>query len=313
LLNEIHRLTFFWEVFNSDYLFINLSIHMERLVYLLLFSNDIMKGFMYMLAPLEDITGNAFRNICHKYGADLTFTELARIDGLARGNESTIRRITLRDSTPTVIQFLGSKEGQFGKFLKDYEPCPGFIGFNLNLGCPSPQVIALGQGSAMVKRISKVKKIMGVFKDFGYRPSIKMRLGLNQYEKERRAYLNLIDAVDPEYFIVHARHAAQRYEEPADFSVYEACVKSGKAIIANGDIKTVEQIDYLKSIGVKGAMIGRKAVIDPCIFNRLKGKACPEQSQVMTEYMALSEKYGEPFKYSKNFSKHQGSEPFPQG
>ena len=43
-----------------------------------------------------------------------------------------------------------------------------------------------------------------------------------------------------------------------------------KVIIANGDIKTKEQIKYLKSIGVKGAMIGREALDNPQIFNQLK-------------------------------------------
>jgi tRNA-dihydrouridine synthase B len=266
-----------------------------------------------MLAPLEDITGNAFRSICHKYGADLTFTELARIDGIARKNESTFRRIRILGSIPTVIQFLGSKEAHYRSFLSEYKPDPGFAGFNLNLGCPSPQVIGLGQGSAMIKRITKVRRIMGIFNEFGYRPSIKLRLGLNQYEKEKKVHLNLINAIDAEYFIVHARHAAQRYEEPADFEAYEDCVRTGKPIIANGDIKTKEQIDYLKGIGVKGAMIGRQAVVDPCIFSKLKGLAHPDKETVMAEYMKLSEKYSEPFRYAKNFTKHQDNSPFPQG
>ena len=76
--------------------------------------------------------------------------------------------------------------------------------------------------------------------------------------------------LDADFFIVHARHGKERDKDPADFSVYEECVQTGKKIIANGDIKTKEQIEYLKSIGIKGAMIGREALDNPQIFNQLK-------------------------------------------
>jgi hypothetical protein len=60
-------------------------------------------------------------------------------------------------------------------------------------------------------------------------------------------------------------------------------------------------------------MIGRPAVLDPCIFNRLKGITCPDKEAVRKEYMALSQKYDEPFKYAKNYVKHQEESEFPQG
>ena len=261
-----------------------------------------------MLAPMEDIASNAFRTICFKYGADLTFTELARIEGLAKKNKCTWQRVVQKDETPVQIQLLGSNEMQLKRFLSMFEPQKGFCGFNLNLGCPSPQVIKIGQGAAMIKRVMKNKKLVDVIKDRGYNVSIKLRLGLNAFEKSRKVYLNLIDAVNADFFIVHARHAGQFYNEPADFSVYEECVKTGKTIIANGDIKTKEQIEFLKKIGVKGVMIGRTAVNDPTIFARLKGIKHISKEEMIAEFNNLSEKYGEAFKYRKNVAKHSGTE-----
>jgi tRNA-dihydrouridine synthase len=269
-----------------------------------------MTDFQYILAPLEDITSNSFRTVCYRYGADLTFTELIRVEALARKNKSTWSRIELKDETPVVLQLLGAKELHFKRFLNIFEPSKGFQGFNLNLGCPSPQVIHLGQGCAMVRRISKTKKILSIFKDYGFKASVKMRLGLNQRDKENKVYLHLIDALDADFFVVHARHGQQTYNEPADFKVYEECVKTGKKIIANGDIKTKEQIAYLKSVGVSGAMIGRAAVLDPAIFNRLKGLSAPELEKITKEYLELSEKYLEPFRYRKNILKHMKSHTF---
>lgn len=262
-----------------------------------------MDNFTYMLAPMEDFTSNAFRAICHKYGADITFTELIRVTGLANNDQNTWSKIKLMDDTPTVIQLLGSKEKDFAKFLQMFKPEKGFKGFNLNLGCPNPQVIGLGQGAAMIKRVQRVSDIVSLFKKHGYQISIKMRLGLNDREKNNKVYLNLIKGVNADFFIVHARHAKQSYDEPADLRVYEDCVKTGKAIIANCSKYDPRTIAHLEQIGVKGVMIGRPAVQDPSIFNRLKGISFPSKKQILDEYINLVDKYNEPFRYRKNVLK----------
>ena len=53
-----------------------------------------MKDFKLMLAPMEDCTGPEFRELCYKKGADSTFTEMARISALARGNKSTLETVS---------------------------------------------------------------------------------------------------------------------------------------------------------------------------------------------------------------------------
>lgn len=265
-----------------------------------------MAQFTYMLAPIEDMTDSAFRTLCYHHGADLTFTEMMRVESLAKKNKSTWSRLEFKDDTPTVMQLIGVKEIYFKKFLLMFEPKKGFQGFNLNLGCSSPDVIRIGCGSALIKRISKVKTIVDVIKNSGHNVSIKMRLGLNKYEKEKKVYLNLINAVDADFFVVHARYGSQSYSEPVDRTVYAECVKTGKNIIANGDIKTKEDVAQLKAIGVKGVMIGRAAVSDPLIFKKLKGIHTPDLEEVKKEYLALAEKYDAPLKYRKNILKWLG-------
>ena len=229
---------------------------------------EIKSRFWYMLAPLEDMTDTSFRTLCHKYGADLTFTELVRFESLAKNNKPSWQRITLTDETPTVILLIGAKEYFLKKFLKMFEPQKGFQGFDLNLGCPAPNFVNNGTGAAMIKRINHTRTLVNIMRDNGYFTSIKMRLGLNQYEKKKKAYLNLINAVNADYFIVHARHGKNTYHDKADWSVFPECVKTGKAIIANGDIKTKEDVEKLKEMGLAGAMIGRAAIKNPGIFSK---------------------------------------------
>ncbi len=265
---------------------------------------DFKNKFYYMLAPIEDMTDSCFRAICHKYGADLTFTELIRFESLAKNNQSSWDRIKLYDDTPTVIQVIGEREQFLKKFLSKFEPSKGFKGFNLNLGCPAPNFVNHGIGCAMVKRISKTRKLVDIIKDRGYNASIKLRLGLNKYEKEKKAHLNLIKGVNADFFIVHARYGKQTYKEKSDWDVFPECVKTGKNIVANGDIVTKQDIETIRSFGCKGAMIGRAAIKNPLIFAGLKDISLPPIDQIKEEYLSLVKERNPPFRYQKNIFKH---------
>lgn len=256
--------------------------------------------FYYMLAPIENVTDSCFRSICR--GADMTFTEMTSLEALAKGDPFAWERIKFYDNTPCTIQIIGHKEDSLREFLSKFKPERGFCGFNLNLGCPDPEAVRAGNGCAMMKRISKVTRFIQFIKSFGYSVSIKMRLGMNQFEKERKVYLNLIENVDADYFIVHARHGKEAYADKADWSVFPECVKTGKNIIANGDIRTKEDAEKLKYC--RGVMIGRQAVLDPLIFSKLKGLEVPELESVKSEYEKLAEERNAHTKYKSHFLKH---------
>lgn len=265
-----------------------------------------MRPCTFMLAPMEDVTDAAMRTLCHRHGADVLFTEMARFDSLARRNKSTLEKVKLVDSTPTWIQIVGSNEQQLKRYLHDFEPQKGFLGFNFNLGCPSPNLITNGTGAAMVRRIAKTQKLLSIVYNRGYQTSIKMRLGLNNSDKQKQVYLNLIRAVNTSFFIVHSRVASDTYATPADHSILQACVDTGKTIYANGDIDSKEQLDAVLDFGVKGVMIGRAAICNPGIFSTLKNKSSPTIAQLKSEYVELTKQFQSASKYSKNVLKHLG-------
>jgi len=255
-----------------------------------------------MLAPIENMTDSCFRTICH--GADMTFTEKVSFQALAKKNPFTMNKIKLFDDTPCMIQIIGQREPLLKKFLKYFRPSQGFQGFNLNLGCPDPEVVKAGLGCALMKRVSKVKRMIETIKSFGYGANIKMRLGMNQFEKNNKVYLNLIENVDADFFVVHARHGKETYADKPDWSVFSECAKTGKNIIANGDIKTKEDIEKFKDC--KGVMIGRAAVENPLIFAELKGLDVPTRDDVKKEYERLLRERNSHPKYANHIFKHLG-------
>jgi len=138
------------------------------------------KKFLYMAPPLELNSDNAFRSLCYRHGADITFTEMVRVDALSRNNKASWSRLEMHDSTPTIVQLLVNNETSLKKVLDKYEPPVSFRGFNLNMGCPSGNVIRDGLGCAAIKRIAKTQRYIDVVRSYDYPVSIKMRLGLNK-------------------------------------------------------------------------------------------------------------------------------------
>ena len=262
-----------------------------------------MTKFRYMLAPLEDFTGPSFRTLCYRHGADLTFTEMTRTGALLRQNKSTWQKILFNDDTPTQIQLLINNEKILSEFLKDFEPNKGFKGFNFNFGCPSPKMIQVGLGCAMIKRIQKSNTLVKTVRDHGYPVSIKMRLGMNRFEKEKKAYLNMIENVDADFFVVHARHGGQTYSDKPDWTVFTECVKTGKEIIANGDIKNKEDVSKIREYDVKGVMIGRSAIINPAIFAELKDEKIPTSQELKEEFLEIAKSYNAQSKHVDNILK----------
>jgi tRNA-dihydrouridine synthase len=183
-----------------------------------------------MLAPLERYSDSVFRTLCHNHGAELTFTEMAHVESFLNRNKASLEKIEPRDATPVQIQILSGSEAKLDRFLLDFKPFDGFGGFNLNLSCPSKEVIKQGKGAAMVKRGAKTARLVSMIRDHGHPVSVKIRLGLNQYEKGRKLYLNNLGKVDPDFFVVHAMHAAQGSGEKEDNSVYPECVEAARGI-----------------------------------------------------------------------------------
>ena len=253
--------------------------------------------FRFMLASMEGYSDSAFRTLCHSHGADMTFTEMAHVDSFLRGSRLALEKIAVRDSTPVQIQILTGREEQLEKLLCGFEPFQGFMGFNLNLSCPSREVIQQGKGAAMIKRVAKTQRLVSLIKNYGYATSVKIRIGANIIEKKNKVYLNSLKGVDTDIFIVHAKTATQESSEDEDYSVFPECVDvvGKKLLIANGGIDSAEKVMTLQKMGVGGVMIGRAALSNPALFNILRNelgfnsplKPIPKIRELQEEYLKL--------------------------
>jgi tRNA-dihydrouridine synthase len=262
---------------------------------------------------MEGYSNSVLRTLMYRHGADLTFTEMTHIESILKRNKGSLEKLNVKDSTPVQIQILSSNEKKLDRYLSIFKFFEGFKGFNLNLSCPSRNVINHGKGAAMVKRAAKTRKLVSVIRDYNFPVSIKIRLGLNQFEKDNKLYLNNLGGVDPDFFIVHAKHAGQTSREPADFSVYDECVQEARGIpvIANGGIDSSDKVNMLRCQGISGVMIGRPALNNPFIFNKIKNemglnnppKTFPGVKALKAEYQSIHNEHCGNTKYLSSYTK----------
>ncbi len=243
----------------------------------------------YLLAPLESVSDAPFRKLCHELGAGLTFTEMIRAKGLAHKNKSTLALIdTVHPLVPTGLQLLATGEAELSLALSTLQQLansthPHFrniCAVDLNFGCPSPDVIRIGAGPALLKRRAKLQRLFEVLRNFKETTTLpitavgaKIRLGLHQIEQRQQVYLPVTELANQwlDYLTVHARHARQDSTEPADLSALREITKVARIpIIGNGDLFSLDNVHLMQQqTHCAGFLIARGAIRSPWIFRAL--------------------------------------------
>lgn len=244
-----------------------------------------------LLSPMEGVSDVGFRRLCYEGGAAFTFTEMIRARGIVKNNKSTLDLVDTWDAdVPTGIQLMVVNERELSQALQRIEELafsttPRFANLravDLNFGCPSPEVVKIGAGPALLKRRAKMRAIfeaLAAFKKTTKLPigavGAKIRLGLNEVEQQHKVYLPLVELAGEflDYLIVHARHAKQRSRDKPTWSAIAECKRVARLpIIGNGDVVTGEDARRMfDETGCDGIMVARGAIKNPWVFRELDG------------------------------------------
>lgn len=281
----------------------------------------------FILAPLEGVSDCAFRRLCHQLGAAFTWTEMVRASGIVRGNSATEDLIdTFDPETPTGVQLFCTNERELEEALIIIEQQSGtshphwrnIRAIDLNFGCPSPELIRIGAGPALIKRSAKMRAILTTLHTWKAQTSLdikavglKIRLGLNEREAGFGIALRVIDAADglADYLVVHARHARQRSTDAADWQAIRAMkekssLKANIPIIGNGDALTAQGArQMMQETGCDGVLIARGAIANPWIFRELSetGSANATDEEIeaaLIQYRADAKRFNAKTKYT---------------
>ena len=232
-----------------------------------------MKKKIY-LAPMDDITDRAFRQLCKENGADFTYTEFVSIESLIRNIDKSFNKISFSEiERPIGIQIFGNNINSFLesiKIIEKYNPDE----ININCGCPVKKIINKGCGSALLKNInSLITTLKELIKISKIPITIKTRLGWDENSIIIEDFVLNLQEIGIKKVIIHARTRSQMYSGILKLE-YLKNLKNNKniniEIIGNGDVTDIESYNRMLETGVDGVMIGRGAIGNPWIFNDLK-------------------------------------------
>lgn len=256
----------------------------------------------FLLAPMAGITDIAFRTFMHEMGASVVTTELVSANGLHYQSERTrkLMRISKKEG-PVGIQIFGETLEALSYAASECEQM-GADFVDLNFGCPVNKVVKKGAGSAVLKDLNQMQKILSTVRRAVTIPvTIKIRTGWTSESRNADEVCQLAYDEGITWVAIHGRSRAQGYNGKADWS-YIKSIKDNSPLplIGNGDLTSASlSVERLKESGCDAVMIGRGALKNPWIFQEsqqiLKGEEASAYRDILPLILRMKELYEEYF------------------
>ena len=241
-----------------------------------------------VFAPMAGLTDAACRHLMADHGAAWTVSEMASAKAITFGDKKSLT--LLRDKTPHglyAVQLFGAEPETLAKAIAIVkEQGIAFDILDINMGCPAPKITGGGAGSRLLldpalcgAMVAAARQALGEDTPL----TVKMRIGWDEAHLTGVEVARQCAANGADLLAVHGRTREQMYIPPVDAAAIAAIKQAVDIpVLANGDITTAEgALDMLEKTGCDGVMIGRGALGDPWLFERvnaaLTGSATPPE------------------------------------
>lgn len=224
-------------------------------------------------APLAGITDRPFRRVIREFSPNAPIvTEMISCHSLVGAHKNCLRNFdNYADEGNIGAQIFGADVGLMAdaaRILAD----AGAKWIDINMGCPVPKVATrAGAGAHLMRDHALAGKIMrAVVRAVDIPVSIKTRLGWDDDNRDWRELINIAADAGVRFAALHGRTRAQLYLGNA---VHPDVSDAPIPIIANGDIKTADDVNAVQKLGYAGAMIGRGILGRPWALAEITGGA----------------------------------------
>lgn len=226
-----------------------------------------------LLAPMEDVTGIAFRKLCKELGADIVYTEFVNSDGLIRANKKTHDKLRItNEERPVGIQIYGGEINAMREaaIIAEKEN-PEII--DINAGCWVKKVANRGAGAGLLKDPPYMQKMVKeIINAVNLPVTVKTRLGWDEDTIQILEVAKRLEDVGTKALTIHCRTRSQAHDgEPAWHWIPKIKDVVKIPVVVNGGIMTAEDALRAKNeTNADGYMIARGAINHPWIFREIK-------------------------------------------
>ena len=222
-----------------------------------------------VLAPLTDFSNHAFRILCRKYEAALVFTQMFNINALVNNLKKFESDLEISpDERPIVIQLIGNNPKMMTKAM-DLLESYSYEGFDLNLGCPSPDAIRTGVGGALLQTPKTIRPLLRAMLNATNKAvSTKIRTGFNYFSINALEVAKLVEEEGVDFLTVHGRTVEAQYSGETNLDLIRKVKDNVEIpIVGNGDVVDGPSAErMLNYTNCDLIMIGRAAMENPRIF-----------------------------------------------
>lgn len=229
----------------------------------------------YFLSPLAGYTHLAFRQVVRELGGlGLATTDLVLASHLSHKSRKSLELIKTNDADrPLSVQIFGGITAELARaarWLEDH----GYTGIDLNMGCPMAKITGNGGGARLMCDVEGAcQTVSEVLEAVSIPVTVKMRLGWDRENITAPALARAFEELGVAAITIHGRTRQQGFHGNVHLDGIRATVEAVQAIpvIGNGDVRTVDDaIQMRRTTGCAAVAIGRGALMDPWIFQRLK-------------------------------------------
>ncbi len=133
-----------------------------------------------ILSPLAGYTDVAFREICSKFNAYMTVTEMVSSKAMYYGDKKTSSLLELSPyEKNAAVQIFGDEPDIMAEVVKRDLNNSDFKYIDINMGCPAPKIVKNNCGSALLDQPNLAYEIMRSVVKASTKPvSVKIRKGI---------------------------------------------------------------------------------------------------------------------------------------